>query len=113
MSMKPRHATALALVGWVLLIPPIVLPSSEVRPEPLDVDREAPLSDWIREESFERAGDCEKARKALPDDVRNQRSVIIPGNMGTAEIEQSHANLVVGALSARCISTDDPRLKEK
>jgi hypothetical protein len=108
-----RHAAALALVGWVLLLPPLVLPRSEVRPEPLDVDRKAPLSEWIREDSFERAEDCEKARKALPDEVRNQRSVVIPGKMGAAEIEQSHANLVRGARYAQCVATDDPHLKEK
>ena len=111
--MNLRHTAALALVGWVLLIPPLVLPESELRPEPLDVDRKAPLSDWIQEGSFDRAEDCEKARRALPDEVKNQRTVIIPGAMGAAEIERSHANLVMGAVSARCVRTDDPRLKSK
>ena len=111
--MNARHAAVLALAGWVLLLPPLVLPDSDLHPEALDVDRKAPLSDWQQEESFEREEDCEEALKALPDEVRNQRSVIIPGNMGAAEIEQSHANLVTGALSAKCIRTDDPRLKGK
>jgi hypothetical protein len=111
--MNIRHAAAVALVGWVLLLPPLVLPDSELHPEPLDVDRKAPLSEWLQEQSFERAEDCKEALKALPDEVRNQHSVIIPGNMGAVEIEQSHANLVMGALSAECIRTDDPRLKGK
>ena len=111
--MSARHAAALALAGWVLLLPPLVLPDSDLHPEPLDVDRKAPLSDWLQEESFERAEDCENALRALPDEMRNQRSVIIPGNMGAAEVEQSHANLVMGALSAQCIRTDDARLKGK
>jgi hypothetical protein len=100
-----RHATALVLVSWILILPPIVLPSSDVRPEPLDADRKAPLREWIREDSYERAEDCERDRKALPDEVRKQRSVIIPGNMEPAEIEQSHANLVTGALAALCIAS--------
>jgi hypothetical protein len=107
-----HRAAALALVGWVLLLPPLVLPLSDSHPEPLDVDRKAPLSEWIQECSFERAEDCERARKALPDEVMKQRSVIIPGKMGAAEIEQSHANLVVGARYALCVAADDPRLKK-
>jgi hypothetical protein len=37
--MKPRHAAALVLVSWYLMVPPLV-------DEPYKVNTEAPLASW-------------------------------------------------------------------
>jgi hypothetical protein len=48
------HATALALVGWYLSVPP----SGADRSLVLD----APLKDWLSLEAFDRAQECEQQR---------------------------------------------------
>jgi hypothetical protein len=57
--MKPRHAAALALVGWYLLLPPINLDSKAV----LDID--APFSKWEIYKAFDSAADCEASEAFL------------------------------------------------
>jgi hypothetical protein len=47
--MKARHAAALALVGWYLMTPPILLKCP---------DEGAPLSRWTVEEAFDTAREC-------------------------------------------------------
>jgi hypothetical protein len=56
-SMKPRHAVALALVGWYLMIPPL---SSEGK-----VDTHAPMSRWHQFMSFDAASACQKVLSEL------------------------------------------------
>jgi hypothetical protein len=48
--MNLRHAAALALVGWYLMVPP----STGGK-----LDTKAPLPQWINEGAFDRADDCE------------------------------------------------------
>ena len=52
--MKPRHAAALALVGWYLMVPPPVIHSS------VPVDTDAPLSKWGIFSAHDSAADCEQ-----------------------------------------------------
>jgi hypothetical protein len=51
--MKPRHAAALALVGWYLVLPP---------KEGLIVKPAAPMRDWKIEQSFKTIRECEDFR---------------------------------------------------
>jgi hypothetical protein len=51
--MKPRHAAALALVGWYLVLPP---------KEGLIVKPAAPMRDWKIEQSFKTLRECEDFR---------------------------------------------------
>jgi|HubBroStandDraft_4_1064222.scaffolds.fasta_scaffold496349_2 hypothetical protein len=55
--MKPRHAAALALVGWYLLLPPINLDSKAV----LDID--APFSKWEIYKAFDSAPTVRRAKR--------------------------------------------------
>jgi hypothetical protein len=57
--MKPRHAAALALVGWYLMVPPPVLHSS------LPVDLGAPLSEWRLFSLHDSVADCEQGLVAF------------------------------------------------
>jgi hypothetical protein len=86
--MKPRHAAALALVGWYLMAPPMN-PDKNVRVN-------APLSQWQIVDSFDNAQDCHDKKARLTSDMMNRQP-----------------ELGRRALHSACISTDDPRLKEK
>jgi hypothetical protein len=48
-GMKPRHAAALALVGWYLMVPPRVYNAGNM----LHIEIKAPLSKWERWGSFD------------------------------------------------------------
>jgi len=87
-----RHAAALALVGWYLVLPPI----SDGKP-----DTSAPLSSWEQWRSFDTAESCEQAR----DFKREQMKKYDEPKTGILWSE------VFGVYS-KCISTDDQRLKE-
>jgi len=64
--MKFRHAAALALVGWYLMVPPQNAHWQEKR-QPL-YNSNAPLSEWDIDESFDTAAECQAALKKLFDE---------------------------------------------
>jgi len=87
--MKLRHAAALALVGFYLMIPP-------------EGQNQAPLQQWKAVRSFDTAQACEdassKARMVFGQLIKEFKTT--PG----ARPED---------FNAQCVSTDDPRLKAK
>jgi hypothetical protein len=93
---KLRHAAALALVGWYLMIPPAVVEHGNHR----IYTKAAPLSRWSLFQSFDTAKDCQKAATALRQGVVSALS---------ANPKQPLDNL--RPMYAICIATDDPRLK--
>jgi len=107
--MKPRHAAALALVGWYLMTPPTQLVKCERggwNPGLFDsltcinrVESQAPLREWKRvpdSQEFEYKTDCERA---ISNDCHWEADGV-PGFVGEL-------------CNAECIAADDPRLKEK
>jgi len=99
--MKPRHAAALALVGWYLLVPPLTSGT---------VLRNAPLSQWEQVKSFDTADACEKNVTFLGSIYDSEAVKRAAAETGKA------ADLAVGKKrmdAAICISTDDSRLKGK
>ncbi|MGA9884041.1 MAG: hypothetical protein WBQ34_10010 [Candidatus Acidiferrales bacterium] len=88
--MKLRHIAALALVGWYLMVPPIVQKNGKYQ-----YDYAAPLSKWTEEDAFDTASDCKEDRETL---------VKASKGWGTSATDTAQE---------RCIATDDPRLKEK
>jgi hypothetical protein len=92
--MKPRHAAALALVGWYLMVPPSH--SSESGPPT--------LSEWSVYKTFESADVCyyfraETASGMLQDAPPDFAERFDGSFMNTFE-------------QGRCVATNDPRLKE-
>jgi hypothetical protein len=89
--MKLRHAAALALFGWYLIIPPTG------REHPMgDVD--APLGRWVKRPTVYRNKDeCEHVldRHIRLTHAKNRQTVVRFWKQ------------------AQCIATDDPRLKAK
>ena len=96
--MRPRHVAALVLVGWYLMVPPLVPQLSEGKPYrgflPL-----APLSQWTIFDRFDTVRECIDAH------VKLLRDRVIKNVNDEIRLEQAY--------SARCIAADDPRLKEK
>ncbi len=97
--MKPCHAAALALVGWYLMVPPLV-------GDPFHIDHAAPLSEWKIKSSYDTAEQCEATR------IRKSNELGAKLNGRTIE-SGSGAMMDMPLGYAQCIATDDPRLKEK
>jgi hypothetical protein len=105
--MKPRHAAALALVGWYLMTPPANCRTGTPEECPnigcafCQSDDWAPLREWTRvpdTQEFEYKTDCERA---ISNDCRSQ-----VGDDGKSYQEGD-------LCTADCIAADDPRLKKK
>jgi hypothetical protein len=97
-----RHASALVLVGWYLMLPP-------VNPNNLSVDSDAPIAQWEIGNSFDSASQCDALRlqvraasnsRARYDDAKSQQHPPL-----------SYSEWQKRLKAAVCIATDDPRLK--
>jgi hypothetical protein len=98
--MKPRHAAALALVGWYLMAPPYVrVPGTQT----FRLDFTAPLASWHAIQSFDTAEECANDQGNVPEALKKL------GPMSDTILEQVKAMMAV----SQCISSDDPRLKGK
>lgn len=102
--MKLRQTTALALVGWYLMMPP--MSNDPYYP------KRAPLSHWGTFESFDTATDC---RDFQADTLKRTKdidySALRKRALNTKELTN---NLMrYAAMFGKCIASDDPRLKEK
>ena len=122
--MRPRHAAALALVGWYLMVPPVgharirdllhwidsrVVVTDECNPD-------APISEWKQFEAYETLSDCKTNREKAADQTKEKLKVAdkivreaLGGQPSKEEIQRDQAE-VTCATYARCIETDDPRL---
>jgi hypothetical protein len=96
--MKPRHAAALALVGWYLMIPPINRTTGQA-------ETFAPLSSglWTMVEAYDTAEACEKSKRIMMDIVSH------PDKHKDLDKDIEKARSM--APFVKCIATDDPRLK--
>lgn len=107
---KLRHAAALALVGWYLMTPPLIIPPPSPHPRPYQVDDHAPISRWDISQSFDHAEDCEKARKKLAKDAADPNyQIVVPANMDKFSVIGSRIAIQNRLMSATCIGSDDPR----
>jgi hypothetical protein len=100
-ALGARHAATLALVGWILIVPPSTLPSDS---EPLGgFDANAPISKWEIDTTYDSLAACQAfQRKQLAigaDWLKNPNPLV----NGAAKAWQHSV----------CISSDDPRLKSK
>jgi len=103
--MTTRHAAALTLLGWYLMLPPIEQRSSEMS----YVNTEAPLGKWTINTAFDRADACENAKLKGLRERWADKDRPVEANM-PKNFNQSLLNAF--ALS-QCVATDDPRLMQK
>jgi hypothetical protein len=89
-DMKARHAAALALVGWYLLMAPTF---RNPQTDSFTVDLNAPLSAWDFVSSYYSGSDCALAERDLVDTARLYPNII--------------------AFYTLCVASDDPRLMER
>jgi hypothetical protein len=101
-----RHAAALALVGWYLMMPPIVRPSGREG----TADTNTPLSKWVKviRGTFDSEDACGVALRRFQFGVQSNYQSAAPEALTESEFQS-----IQQASSAKCIASDDPRLKEK
>jgi hypothetical protein len=87
-SMNVRHAAALALMGWYLMVAPVEQTGPFVK-----VDVKAPLKEWDAQATFDDKKVCENAR--------TEYLAYPPPCCGA-----------VGEKAILCVASDDPRLRE-
>jgi hypothetical protein len=97
----PRHAAALALVGWYLMVPPWNGPDS--------FDEKAPFNTWEQIDVYDSATDCSRYR-VKDIEIISKSSGLLPLRSDVGRDAKSVRNRLV---ASRCIASDDPRLKEK
>jgi hypothetical protein len=111
--MKPRHAVALALVGWYLMVPPVADRAFELS-QPRLIEGSAPLSDWDIRRAYDTADECEKAnwemRKPAMDGILKKLRANEKSLKGESSTERIRRIDMARESSAKCIATDDPRL---
>jgi len=102
-----RHAAAIALMGWYLLVPPgSCEPKWVSQGKPLACA--APLSEWIVTLSFANRDKCDAERRA--DISSGNQEMANANDSGDKMLIESTRKIYWRALTERCISTDDPRL---
>jgi hypothetical protein len=119
--MNFRHAAALALAGWYLMMPPVDIPTGRY----VEV---APIASWRKLVEYDTFTRCENRRQ---DDLRFYLSSLKGPKLSDREVEgldtmldsengwspgttrKIDAHMLQGYVSRRCISSDDPRLKEE
>jgi hypothetical protein len=106
-EMTIRHAAALALVGWYLLIPPVFSPMGD-HPRAFN-DLNASLKKWDIWAPFESETSCKREKERIQSEapLRLKFAREYPD-------QDRNGNIVAVAEAwqrAECIATDDPRLK--
>jgi hypothetical protein len=105
--MKLRHATALAIVAWYLLIPPIGADNK--------VNVHAPLSTWRKGVKFDSEKKC---GDSLKDAIQNpmtpdEYQAAAEATRKTKMHPLSKSEMTKRTAESQCVAADDPRLKGK
>lgn len=102
--MNPRHAAGLALMGWLLIVPPDV--DEDGHPA-----KSAPLVKWEHMGSYKSVEECNADRKSFIKRDQEEYNLSLGSNPPAATLPKDATRQ--GALKSRaalCIATDDPRL---
>ena len=100
--MKLRHAAALALVGWYLMIPPIVRPPGREG----TADTKAPLSKWVKviRSAFDSEDACHIALQRFQFSIQSNYQSALGQALTEPEFQR-----IEQASSAKCIAFDASR----
>ncbi|HXR23889.1 MAG TPA: hypothetical protein VN742_00920 [Candidatus Binataceae bacterium] len=107
--MKPRHAATLALVGWYLMMPPMLGGNPPIYETPRP-DLGAPLERWTVADTFDTASQCIAALASVREVPKNLDARTLTAEQ-LAQMQKSKKGL--WASSDQCVVSDDPRLKGK
>lgn len=98
--MHIRHAAALSLIGWYLMVPPFV-------PNTHEVNKSAPLSQWTKRRTFPKNEGCEAAKERVQKaGLAHQAQIDAIGRH-----RNHNPELHCALCQAQCVPADDPRLK--
>ena len=118
--MKPRHAAALALVGWHLMWPPVVvIKGPGVHRPPTYDDVEAPLNQWTAVGPILKSeAECQQYRTSLDYWIvrylpSQRKEALSASNVSPEERAKLEAFMVENADASKCVELNDPRLKPK
>jgi hypothetical protein len=105
--MKRLHVSALTIVLWYLMIPPIGADNK--------IDPHAPLSKWRKGVSFQSQKECEDS---LKDAIQNPMTPAEYQAAAKATRKAKMKPLTMSEMTKRtaesqCVAGDDPRLKAK
>jgi hypothetical protein len=107
--MKPRHAAALALVGWYLMMPPIRLGTLTNGQAGYTIASSLPFSEWSNFGSFDSVQKCDGRRMM---DIESAKHMLAMSHLDPSKPPDQFKSLKFTApLLAQCIASDDPRLK--
>ncbi len=95
--MKPRHAAALVLVGWYLMVPPLYRTGAKWKP-----DLNAAISEWQLVDSYDSADACKQG-------LTNRLQVMQQGAFANPS---RRADAIFQLQTGQCSATDDPRLRD-
>jgi len=108
--MKARHAAALAIVGWYLMVPP-------------NKRFEAPLSEWIVGHTYDSSEACQdalvKGRAQAAAKLRQYDSMTdlqrrnLEHDQDAYNQELADNDSIDAAFHSACLDSNDPRLKGK
>jgi hypothetical protein len=104
--MKPCHAALLAVVGWYLMVPPLAYDLPDLFSKPAE-----PLAEWNQVAGYDTAKECESAKAEMASTaIKNEHAL---GCGSTFETKNPKCYKEFTKEDARCIASDDPRLKQK
>jgi len=91
---RRRHAAALALVGFSLIVPPLQ------KGDQTQIDMMAPFAQWVVEQRYDTEEACYQGRDRMM-------------TLGSANLDKRESPIDRQRVCATCINSDDPRLTEK
>jgi len=107
-ALANSRTAALALVGWYLMTPPFIRVGPDLRDARRDrvvPDSDAPLSKWKWSGSFDSLDACQR---------NQEKEIVEEQKLKLAQsVAERNRTVEMDFREARCIATDDPRLKEK
>ncbi len=97
--MRISHYVAFALIGCYLMVPPPDTATGAPRTS-------APYSEWLQSEHFDTVNECENFKKQV---IKDAPAAYRASGADNKRLQR----LIAGDRASRCISDDDPHLKEK
>jgi hypothetical protein len=94
-GMKPRHAGALSLIGWYLMIPLVVSGGGTIY-----ADRRVPLTRWKIGRTFDTEQHCLHAKAEAVEAAKREQC-------------EAEAYALEASYYSECVAGDDPRMKGK
>jgi hypothetical protein len=111
----------MVLMGWYLMLPPVtcslrpnIVEGNVVTiPEQCTAETDSPLREWDMAGSFDSADDCEGSRQRAAQTTIKQLTRELRGTLSDRPqlLGRAVAATHEASQDARCIATDDPRLR--